>query len=97
MPSDKCNPLYILYNRSTLSCAIIEWESDSPTCTAGEGSPTAHNSLPSHAVSRSAAVPLNIGIADVIHLVHKDEPADSDILVLGTKELIPSPQVFPTN
>ena len=48
-------------------------------------------------VVRQPAVPLNIGIADVIRLVHIDEPADSDILVLGTKEPIPSPQVFLTN
>lgn len=38
-----------------------------------------------------------VEIADGICLVHIDEPADSDILVLGTKELIPSPQVFLTN
>lgn len=48
-------------------------------------------------VVRPPGVPLNIGIADVIRLVHIDEPADSDILVLGTKEPIPSPQVFLTN
>ena len=30
-------------------------------------------------------------------LVHINEPTDSDILVLGAKELITSPQVFLTN
>lgn len=32
-----------------------------------------------------------------ILLVHIDEPAESDILVLGTEDLIPSPEVFLTN
>ena len=48
-----------LYNRNTLSCAIIEWASDSPTGSArGEFSLAAP---PSHGVSRSVAVSFKYG------------------------------------
>ncbi len=97
MPSDKCNPLYILYNRSTLHALSSNGNLIHQHAPLVKARRLHTTPFPSHAVSRSAAVPLNIEIADVIHLVHIDEPADSDILVLGTKELIPSPQVFPTN